>query len=398
MNTKGIIGAIIGDIVGSSHEFSAVLSLRFKLFDSKSSFTDDTALTLAVAEWMMDRDNITIDETLLKWGLEYPNAGYGKGFKAFLKTGHRPALGSERNGSSMRVSSVGFLASSLDDVLSLARESAIPSHNTPGAIIGAQALASAIFLARNGSSKDDIRSFVEGKFGYNLSRSYDEVRSEIQRWLEIRKTDKNKARARLLSAETTVQDALVAFLAGIDYEDTIRLAVWMGGDSDTIACMAGAVAAAFWGVPDELVKQALPMLPPDMIDVINRCDGTSWRPTGISPVNPHRWKASDVVVYGCNEDDTSGEQGFFDVRYSSFNHHPNKGYRIVTIGRTLESISQQIAALRSEAESHPESRYLIRKVGISKAGYTPEQIAPLFAWGVPMDNVFLPKVFLEILV
>ena len=395
MMTKGIIGAVIGDIVGSSHEFSAVPSPRFKLFDSKSSFTDDTALTLAVAEWMMDRYHIAIDDALLKWGRNYPNAGYGKGFKVFLKSGMRPEQGSEHNGSAMRVSPVGFLSTSLDEAIGLARESALPSHNTPGAIAGAQALAAAIYLARTGSSKEDIKRYIEKTFGYNLSRTYNEVREDVQKWLAIRRTDKEASRKRLLSAEATVQDALTAFLEGEDYESTVRLAVWMGGDSDTVACMAGAVASAFWGVPRELIEQALPLLPPDLIEVINRCDGTEWKPTGITPNNPHRWKPDDVVVYGANENDTAGEQGFYDVRFSSFNHHPNKGYRIVTIGRTLESVADQVEALRMEVGTCPGRRYLVREIGISKAGFTVAQIAPLFAWALPLDNVFLPKTFIE---
>lgn len=395
MSTKGIIGAVIGDIAGSSHEFSAVTSPRFKLFDSKSSFTDDTALTMAVAEWMMDRNNISIDEALLKWGRNYPNAGYGKGFKVFLKSGKRPEQGSEHNGSAMRVSPVGFLSTSLEEAMMLARESALPSHDTPGAIAGAQALAAAIYLARTGASKDELKCYIEKTFGYDLSRTYDEVREDVQRWLAIRRTDKEASRKRLLSAEATVRDALTAFLEGEDYESTVRLAVWMGGDSDTIACMAGAVAAAFWGVPEEIIEQALPLLPPDLIEVINRCDGTEWKPTGITPNNPHRWKPDDVVVYGANEDDSAGEQGFYDVRLSSFNHHPNKGYRIVTIGRTLESIAGQVEMLRGEVKAHSEHRYLIREIGISKAGFTVEQVAPLFAWARPLENVFLPKSFIE---
>lgn len=395
MSTKGIIGAVIGDIAGSSHEFSAVSSLRFKLFDSKSSFTDDTALTIAVAEWMMDRNNISIDNALLKWGRNYPNAGYGKGFKVFLKSGRRPEQGSEHNGSAMRVSPVGFLSTSFEEAMMLARESALPSHDTPSAIAGAQALAAAIYLARTGASKDELKCYIEKAFGYNLSRAYDEVREDVQKWLAIRRTDKEASRKRLLSAEATVQDALTAFLEGEDYESTVRLAVWMGGDSDTIACMAGAVAAAFWGVPEELIEQALPLLPPDLIDVINRCDGTEWKPTGVTPNNPHRWRPDDVVVYGANEDDTAGEQGFYDVRLSSFNHHPNRGYRIVTIGRTLESVAEQVAALRKEAETHSEQRYLIREIGVSKAGFSVEQVASLFSWAIPMENVFLPKAFIE---
>lgn len=397
MGTKGIIGAVLGDIAGSSHEFSAARSPRFKFFDCKSTFTDDTALTMAVAEWMMGREESDVADCLLKWGRKYPHAGYGHGFKAFLLTGERPQVGSDHNGSAMRVSPVGFLATSLDEALSLARESALPSHGTPGGINGAQALAAAVYMARTGSSKEEIRAFLEDKFGFDLSRSYDEVRGEVQRALELRRRDRDAARPRLLSAVTTVQDALVAFLAGDDYESTVRLAIWLGGDSDTVGCMAGAVAAAFWGVPDELVVKALPMLPPDMIEVINRCDGTAWKPTGITPSNTHRWSPDDVVVYGANAEGTAGEQGFFDVRPSRFVRHPNAGYAIVTIGRTLKEIENQVETLRGKVAANPGCRYLVKEIGISKAGYTVEQMAPLFSWALDTGNVLLPASFMEYL-
>lgn len=397
MSTRGIIGAVIGDMAGSSHEFSAVRSPRFKFFDSKSTFTDDTALTMAVAEWMMDREGSGISDCLLKWGRKYPYAGYGHGFKAFLQTGEKPQAGSDHNGSAMRVSPVGFLATSLDEALALARESALPSHDTPGGMAGAQALAAAVYMARTGSSKEEIRGFLEDRFGFDLSRSYDQVRSEVQQTLELRRVDRDAARPRLLSAVTTVQDALVAFLAGDDYESTVRLAIWLGGDSDTVGCMAGAVAAAFWGVPDELVRKALTMLPPDMIEVINRCDGTAWKPSGITPSNTHRWSPDDIVVYGCNAEDTIGEQGFFDVRPSRFVRHPNSGYGIVTMGRTLDEIENQVMTLRGKAAANPERRYLVKEVGISKAGYTVDQMAPLFGWALDTENVLLPASFMEFL-
>lgn len=398
MSTKGIIGAVIGDIAGSSHEFSAARSPRFKFFDCKSTFTDDTALTMAVAEWMMDRESSELSGCLLKWGRKYPHAGYGHGFKAFLQTGEKPQVGSDHNGSAMRVSPVGFLATSLDEALALARESAWPSHDSPGGIAGAQALAAAVYMAHTGSSKEEIKAFLEDRFGFDLSRSYDDVRDEVQCALELRRRDRDAARPRLLSAVTTVQDALVAFLGGEDYESTVRLAIWLGGDSDTVGCMAGAVAAAFWGVPDELVTKALTMLPPDMIEVINRCDGTVWKPTGITPPNTHRWSPDDMVVYGCNAEGTIGEQGFFDVRPSRFVRHPNEGYAIVTIGRAIDEIENQVITLRGKASAYPERRYLVKEIGISKAGYTIEQIAPLFSWALDTENVLLPASFMEYLI
>lgn len=395
--TKGIIGAVIGDIAGSAHEFSDDVRPSFRLFTSKSSFTDDTALTMAVSEWLLSGGSLTIDDALLKWGRTYPHAGYGRGFKAFLKAGKRNAKGSTHNGGAMRVSPVGFLAGTLDEALSLARESALPSHDTPGAIAGSQAVASAIYLARTGSAKEEICSFLESRFGYDLHRTYEEVRSDVQARLAMRETEHERAHELLLSARTTVPDAVTAFLAADGFESAVRLAVCLGADADTYAAMAGGIAAAFWGVPDGLVRQALPYLPPDMIGVINAVDGTSWQPTGITPPNTHRWRSDDVVVYGSNADGTEGENGFWDVHPSRFHRHLNAGYRIVTIGRTLQEIGEQVEALRRETEANPERRYLVREVGVSKAGYTAGQIAPLFRWAAGSDNVLLPRSFMELL-
>ena len=154
---KGIIGAVIGDIAGSSRESKPVSRKTFKLFSKDSSVTDDSALTIAVAEWMLDRKGVDVGKSLIKWATEYPHAGYGSSFKRFLASGSHMAPGSTHNGAVMRVSPVGFLASSLEECLDLARESALPSHDSPQAIAGAQAAAAAIFMARTGSSKDSIR-------------------------------------------------------------------------------------------------------------------------------------------------------------------------------------------------------------------------------------------------
>ena len=394
MPVKGIIGAVIGDIAGSSHEFGNVSSLKFKLFNAQGTFTDDSVLTVAVADSLLSGESPGFSDALLKWGREYPHAGYGRGFKAFLKSGEPWTPGSSHNGSAMRVSPVGFLARSLDECLENARLSALPSHNTPGAIAGAQALAAAVYLARTGSTKDEIRSYIEKTFGFDLGRTYEQTRADVQCALALREADHDRAHERLLSAETTVPDALAAFFAADDYEGAVRLAVFLGGDADTYGAMAGAVAAAYWGVPEELVKQALVYIPDDMLDVINRCDGTSWQCPHVTPPNTRRWRRNDIVVYGMNADDSEGEQGFYDVRPTRFNRHVNAGHGIVTIGASLERIAGQLEALLREVETHPENRYLIREMGVSKAGYTVSQIAPLFSGLSGKKNVYLPELFI----
>ena len=295
----------------------------------------------------------------------------------------------------MRVSPVGFLAGSLEECLETAMQSALPSHNTRGAIAGAQALSAAVYLARTGSSKEEIRAYIEKTFGYDLGRSYDEVRADVRSRLALRDPDHARAHELLLSAEMTVQDALTVFLAADGYEGAVRLAVYLGGDADTYGAMAGAVAAAYWGVPEELAKQALVYIPDDMLAVINHCDGTSWEPSRITPPNTHRWRRDDIVVYGTNSDGTDGEQGFYDVRPTRFNRHVNTGYGIVTIGAALEQIREQTALLEEEVRAHPERRYLIREIGISKAGYSVGQIAPMFSDLSEMPNVRLPEKFIS---
>lgn len=394
---KGIIGAVIGDIAGSTREFKNVSSQRFKLFGAGSTFTDDTVLTLAVAEWMLHWDEISIDEALLKWGRRYPHAGYGRGFKAFLKNGYRNSVGSTHNGSAMRASSIGFLCYDLDLVMSFAEESVLPSHNTESGLTGAQATAAAVFLAKEGHSKEEIRDYLEEHFSLDIPSSYEEARRLMQQRLAMRETDHDRAHEELLDARLTIAAAMAAFLAADDYESAIRLAIYLGGDSDTLACITGGIAAAFWGVPDELVEEALVYLPADMIAMINECDGSDWKPTGITPPNTSRWSRNDLLVYGCNREESEGEAGFYDVRPTRFRHHVNNGWPIFTIGERLEFIAEQVDLLLRKFGNKRDFRLLVKEIGISKAGYSIEQIAPLFRDALHMENVLLPESFIKVL-
>lgn len=391
---KGIIGAVIGDIAGSSREFSNVPSMRFKLMDSRSTFTDDTVLTMAVAEWMKDRSNVNLEEALLRWGREYPNAGYGHGFKAFLRSGTRNPVGSTHNGSAMRVSPVGFLAESLEQALDLARESALPSHDTSEAIVGAQATAAAIYMARTGSSKEDIRAFLESRFALDLSSGYEEIRDRQMDRLARRRAGDRQAHEELLAADITAMNSVIVFLNSESYEETIRKAIFLGGDTDTQACIAGGIAAAFWGVPEDMVRQYLVTLPPDMIRLINAVDGTCWEPTGIIPRYPGRWRSNDFVVYGTDRYQKEGESGFALTRpVSRFLRHPNSGYPIVTIGVGLDEIRCQVDELVKTALANPWNRYLVHELGIKKGGFTIGQMAPLFKEAMAVPNILLPESF-----
>ena len=393
---KGIIGAVIGDIAGSSRESKPVSRKTFKLFTKDSSVTDDTALTVAIAEWMLDREGVDVGQSLIKWATEYPHAGYGSSFKRFLAHGSHMTPGSTHNGAVMRVSPVGFLASSLEECLELSRESALPSHDSPQAVAGAQAAAAAIYMARTGSSKDAIREFLEKTFGYNLHRSYDEVREEVRLARANRDIDYDASHDRLIGAEPAVQDALIAFLSGSDYEDVIRKAIYLGGDADTEAAIAGGIAAAYYGVPEKLIQQALIYIPSDMLAVINQVDGTSWKPSKLIPPKSSRWSVNDVVICGCNADETDGERAFHLTRPSRFRRHPNEGYPIHVTGLQMDKTLDQIWVLRRKCEDYKHIRWHLHDVGIESGTFTVEQFRELFSWALELDNVLVTPTLLNI--
>ena len=393
---KGIIGAVIGDIAGSSRESKPVSRKTFKLFTKDSSVTDDTALTVAIAEWMLDREGVDVGQSLIKWATEYPHAGYGSSFKRFLAHGSHMTPGSTHNGAVMRVSPVGFLASSLEECLELSRESALPSHDSPQAVAGAQAAAAAIYMARTGNSKDAIREFLEKTFGYNLHRSYDEVRDEVRLARANRDIDYEASHERIVGAEPAVQDAIIAFLAGSDYEDVIRKAIYLGGDADTEAAIAGGIAAAYYGVPEELIQQALIYIPSDMLAVINQVDGTSLKPSKLIPPKSSRWSVNDVVICGCNAKETDGERAFHLTRPSRFRRHPNEGYPIHVTGLQMDKTLDQIWVLRRKCEDYKHIRWHLHEVGIESGTFTVEQFRELFSWALELDNVLVTPTLLNI--
>lgn len=393
---KGIIGAVIGDIAGSSRESKPVSRKTFKLFTKDSSVTDDTALTVAIAEWMLDREGVDVGQSLIKWATKYPHAGYGSSFKRFLAHGSHMTPGSTHNGAVMRVSPVGFLASSLEECLELSRESALPSHDSPQAVAGAQAAAAAIYMARTGSSKDAIREFLEKTFGYNLHRSYGEVRDEVRLARANRDIDYEASHERIVGAEPAVQDAIIAFLAGSDYEDVIRKAIYLGGDADTEAAIAGGIAAAYYGVPEELIEQALIYIPSDMLVVINQVDGTSLKPSKLIPPKSSRWSVNDVVICGCNAKETDGERAFHLTRPSRFRRHPNEGYPIHVTGLQMDKTLDQIWVLRRKCEDYKHIRWHLHEVGIESGTFTVEQFRELFSWALELDNVLVTPTLLNI--
>ena len=261
-----MIGAILGDMIGSPYEFDMGSKTKiFPLFIEKSEFTDDSVMTVAVAEALMDamgKSDEEIRQTLVhsmqKWGARYPDAGYGSMFYYWLHSNDPKPYGSFGNGSAMRVSSAGWLFDTLEETRHMARLTAEVSHNHPEGIKGAEATASAIYMARTGSTKEAIREYIIREFHYDLSRTCDEIRPDYHH---------------VESCQKTVPEAVTAFLEGTDFEDVIRTAVSLGGDCDTLTCIAGGMAEAFYGVPEDIAAEGRKRLPDDMLAVLDRfCD------------------------------------------------------------------------------------------------------------------------------
>ena len=241
---KGIIGAIAGDIIGSTHEFYPIKTKEFNLFSKKSVFTDDTVMTLAIAKWLCE--DKTSKDVLIKnlkyFGNRYPNAGYGGMFKKWLSQESPEGYGSWANGSAMRVSPCAWVAESLEEAQELAKLSAVVTHDHPEGVKGALATSDAIYLARLGATKDEIREHVEVRYGYDLNRTVDEIRP-------IYSFD--------VSCAGSVPESIICFLDAKDYEDTIRNAVSLGGDADTQAAIAGSIASAYWEVPKTIAYKSI---------------------------------------------------------------------------------------------------------------------------------------------
>jgi ADP-ribosylglycohydrolase len=251
---NAVTGAVIGDIVGSVFEWKRIKSKEFPLFSTRSDFTDDTVMTVAVADAILNKKPYAA--TLQEWGRRYPNRGYGVMFKRWLDSDDLRPYDSFGNGSAMRASAVGCLFNSMDIVLAEAKGSAEVSHNHREGIKGAQATAAAILMSRQGEPKDAIRDFIAKRFRYRLDRTLDLIRPSY----EFDET-----------CQHTVPEAIIAFLESKDYEDAIRNAVSLGGDSDTLACITGGIAAAFYKeIPLWILDDAWKRLPIEMVQLLAR--------------------------------------------------------------------------------------------------------------------------------
>ncbi|MBL6985223.1 MAG: ADP-ribosylglycohydrolase family protein [Candidatus Thioglobus sp.] len=248
-----MLGAIIGDVVGSVYEWNNIKHKDFSpLFSKRAFFTDDSVLTVALMD-AIDR-SVSYDTVMRWYYTQYPDAGYGRRFHHWCKYDTGMAYNSWGNGSAMRTSSVGYAYNSIEEVLEKAKHFASFTHDHPEGIKGAQATSACIFMARKGATKEAIRTYITNQFGYDLDRTIDDIRPNYKF---------NE------SCQGTVPEAIVAFLDSTDFEDAIRCAVSLGGDSDTLTCITGGIAEAFYGdIPQDIAVQAMHRLTPSMRDVV----------------------------------------------------------------------------------------------------------------------------------
>lgn len=251
-----MLGAIIGDIVGSRFEFEPIKEKDFELFTDKCRFTDDTVMTVANAAWILEgslKKEVLI-EKMHEYGNKYIECGFGNRFKEWLISRSIEPYNSFGNGSAMRVSPVVFISNSIYGARFLARASSEVTHNHIEGVKGAEAVASAMFLAKEGYSKEDIKVYIEAEFGYNLERKVDDIK---------------KGYSFDVSCQGSVPEAIVCFIESTSFEDAIRNAISLGGDCDTQGAIAGAISEMYYGVPEEIKKKALSYLDKELIEVVN---------------------------------------------------------------------------------------------------------------------------------
>lgn len=260
MKKGTLMGAIVGDTIGSAYEFSPTKDYDFDMYHKFSEYTDDSVMTAAIANAVLTDKNLSprvVISSMKSYGQEHPTVGYGGTFARWLRAGNEP-YNSWGNGSAMRVSACGFAYDTLQETLDAAKRSAEVTHNHPEGIKGAQATAAAIFMARNGASKEEIKKYITDTFGYNLDYHCDDIRETYS--FEV-------------SCQKSVPQSIVAFLDSTDYESAIRLAVSLGGDADTMGAITGAIALAFYKeMPDEMYDFAWSRLSDDLKATVTEFD------------------------------------------------------------------------------------------------------------------------------
>lgn len=415
-----MLGAIIGDMVGSVYEFANTKRTDFPFFSERSTYTDDSIMTVAVAAWLLsDREHShsSLENKMVSYAEEYPfpMGGYGGGFAQWLFrperlidyrtgeiAGRRVPYNSWGNGAAMRVSAVGWMFDTLEETERVAKISAEITHDHPEGIKGAKATAAAIFLARTGASKAEIKDYIQEHYGYDLSRSSDEIR-KYYGWED--------------SCQGTVPPAIRAFLDSHDFESAIRIAVSLGGDSDTLACITGGIAEAYYGeIPRHIREEARKRLPVNfrcMLETLAECSSYGELVKRTEEELPfERLFSSDridslspgqVFVYGSNLEGHHGGGAAY-AAYKRFGavwgqgvgHHGDT-YAIPTMQGGVETIKPYVDDFIAYAREHQELTFLVTRIGCGIAGFRDEDIAPLFVDCLDLPNVRLPRSFFDII-
>ena len=389
-----MIGAIIGDIIGSAYEFQTTKEYDFDLFTHSSGFTDDSIMTYAVAQWLMfdpSRSAKELEKWMVKMGREYPNpkGGYGGSFAVWLTNENRQPYNSWGNGSAMRVSPVGWAFNTIEETERVAKITAEVTHNHPEGIKGAQATAASIWMARAGKTKNEIRDYLSQRFGYDLSDNWDSIHYSYS-WDD--------------SCQGTVPAAIICFLDSEDYEDAVRKAVSLGGDADTLACITGGIAEAFYhGVPEEILFKARPYFGSLCEDFYPHfmcwAHGNSMGIGRITPDRISELEDRNIFVFGSNISGFHGG-GAARLAYERFGAKWGVGvgptgqcYAIPTMQGGVETIKPYVDDFIAYAGSHPEQIFLVTRIGCGIAGFSVAEIAPLFREAIKLENVKLPEDF-----
>ena len=415
-----MLGAIIGDMVGSVYEFANTKRTDFPLFSERSTYTDDTIMTVAVAAWLLsDREHShsSLENKMVCYAEEYPfpMGGYGGGFAQWLFrperlidyrtgkiAGRRVPYNSWGNGAAMRVSAVGWMFDTLEETERVAKISAEITHDHPEGIKGAQATAAAIFLARTGASKTEIKDYLQEHYGYDFSKSSDEIR---------------KYYGGEDSCQGTVPPAIRAFLDSHDFESAIRIAVSLGGDSDTLACITGGIAEAYYGeIPRHIRDEARKRLPANfrcMLETLAECSSYGELVKRTEEELPFErlfsfdridsLSSGQVFVFGSNLEGHHGG-GAAHAAYKRFGavwgqgvgHHGDT-YAIPTMQGGVETIKPYVDDFIAYAREHQELTFLVTRIGCGIAGFRDEDMAPLFVDCLDLPNVRLPRSFFDII-
>jgi len=388
-----MLGALIGDTVGSIYEFNNIHTDEFPLFSKASTYTDDSIMSMAVADWLINDDEHThsaLIEAMEAYYKMYPNpmGGYGERFLKWLKTptAEKKPYNSLGNGSAMRVAACGWVARSKEEAKLLAKISAEVTHDHPEGIKGAQAIATAIYMLRHAAFRSDIEDLMRNEFGYHLEK-FDDLRKNFS-------FDE--------TCPVTIPAAVAAFMGGTaDVEETAQLAVSLGGDSDTIACIATALAEAFCQYCEaDTMREMRKRLPEEWWPIIQLVQTRECRRVASDNITELNWE--QVFVFGSNKD---GQHYGGAANYA---HHRFGAEWGVGEGRTgscyalptmegFESMAEAVQRFTRWAEEDRQHIYLVTPVGCGIAGYTPDEVAPLFLEAAALGNVYLPQSFWDVI-